>query len=159
MTAANATAACAFCSAKVTVSYQSQHHLNDCAADQFHCSGGCYPITCGMLAMLTTGAAPTILLSAQAKAALNSSLELIVTYATPVAFNLLPCPSTGRPYHQAHHCLLLSVMLHLSLSFAIHPPCKQVGRPTMVICSCMLSSSTEPICKWVELKRAGKSET
>ena len=128
-----ATAACAFCSAEVTVSYKSQYRLDDCAADQFYCSGGCYLVTCGTLAMLTTSAAPTILLSAEAKAALNSSLELIVMYATPVAFNLLPCPSTGRPYHQAHHCLLLSVMLHLSLSFSAQlshsPPMKASWLP------------------------------
>jgi len=53
--------------------------------------------------MLESGAAPTVLLSAEAKDALDSSLELVLIYATPVAFNLLPCPSTGRPCHQPQH--------------------------------------------------------
>ncbi len=92
------------------------------AADQYYCSGGCYPVTCGTLAVLKCGAAPTIMLSAEANDALDSSLELVLTYATSVAFNLLPCPSTGGPCHQAQHCLLLCVMLHLSLSIATYPP-------------------------------------
>ena len=45
--------------------------------------------------MLKASKPPTILLSTEAKSVMGSSLELVLAYATPVAFNMLPCPSTG----------------------------------------------------------------
>ena len=67
------------------------------AAGQYYCNGSCYPITCQALEVLKTSHAPEILLSTEAKSVLSSSLTLVSAYATPVAFNLLPCPSTGMP--------------------------------------------------------------
>lgn len=66
-------------------------------AGQYYCSGTCYPISCPALAVLKASKPPTIVLSTQAKSVLRSSLEVVLAYATPVAFNLLPCPSTGTP--------------------------------------------------------------
>ena len=65
------------------------------AAGQYYCSGSCYPINCQALAMLKASKPPMISLSTEAKGVLRSSLTLVLAYATPVAFNLLPCPSTG----------------------------------------------------------------
>ena len=67
------------------------------AAGQYYCNGSCYPITCQALAVLKASRAPEILLSTEAKGVLSSSLNLVSAYATPVAFNFLPCPSTGMP--------------------------------------------------------------
>lgn len=64
---------------------------------QYYFSGTCYPISCQALAVLKASKPPTILLSTEAQSVLRSSLELVLAYATPVAFNLLPCPSTGTP--------------------------------------------------------------
>ena len=66
-------------------------------AGQYYCSGSCYPVSCRSLALLKASKPPTIQLSTEAKSVLGSSLELVLAYATPVAFNLLPCPSTGTP--------------------------------------------------------------
>ena len=66
-------------------------------AGQYYCSGSCYPISCQALAVLNASKPPLILLSTEAKSVLRSSLELVLAYATPVGFNLLPCPSTGTP--------------------------------------------------------------
>jgi hypothetical protein len=169
VTAANATAACHLCIAKVTVSYQTQYPLNDGAADEYYCNGGCYPVTCGTLAMLS-GADPTILLSAEAKDALDSSLDMVLTYATPVAFNLLPCPSTGRPCHQAQHlsspvCHAASYLEHchstpLKASWLpnhcdLYPTCiaHQQSRSVCCLSSNALGNlihrhSTPPDCHW-----------
>ena len=70
------------------------------AAGQYYCGGGCYPVTCEALAVLRTSDPPELLLSAQAKGVLSSSVDLVLAYATPVAFQLLPCASTGIPMHE-----------------------------------------------------------
>lgn len=66
-------------------------------AGEYYCSGSCYPVSCQALAALKASKPPAIRLTTQAQSVLGSSLKLVSAYATPVAFNLLPCPSTGIP--------------------------------------------------------------
>jgi len=71
-----------------------------CNTGEYYCSGSCYQITCATLALLKASTAPSILLSTEAKTVVNSSHALVLTYADPVAFNLLPCASSGTHKNQ-----------------------------------------------------------
>ena len=75
----------------------SSAHLSSVAhhAGQYYCSGSCYQVSCATLALLKAQGAPALQLSAQAKAVLATSHALVLAYATPVAFSLLPCASLG----------------------------------------------------------------
>ena len=79
----------------MAASHVASHIASRIAAGQYYCSGSCYSIGCAALAVLRRSNAPAIVLSTAAKGELGSSLELDLAYATPVGFNLLPCPSTG----------------------------------------------------------------
>ena len=81
-----------------------QHHACINAPGEYYCSGSCYQVSCATLALLKASGAPSVLLSTEAKTVVNSSYDLVLTYATPVAFNLLPCSSSGEPVQRLEVC-------------------------------------------------------
>ena len=56
---------------------------------------------------MKTGPLPELLLSQEAKAVTGSSTSLSLPYGLPVAFDLLPCASTGNnhPYYNLYNTI------------------------------------------------------
>ena len=74
---------------------KAQPVFETASAGQCYCSGSCYQVRCATVAMLDSAFKPTIALSSEAQTLVLLPGTFVLAHGVPLAFNLLPCKSSG----------------------------------------------------------------